>query len=67
MPAGTPDPIVARIRSAFEKALKQPAEAAALIERGGQVSPQDSEAYARGFSEEIALTEAMMKRAGLAP
>ncbi|MDN8612303.1 Bug family tripartite tricarboxylate transporter substrate binding protein [Variovorax ginsengisoli] len=67
VPAGTPDAIVARIRSAFESALKQPAVAAALVERGGQVSPQGPEAYARGFSQEIALTEAMMKRAGLEP
>ena len=67
VPAGTPHAIVARIRSAFERALKQPAVAAALVERGGQVSPQGPEAYARGFTQEIALTEAMMKRAGLQP
>ncbi len=67
VPAGTPDAIVARIRAAFERALRDPAVEAALVKNGGQVSPQDSEAYTRGFTQETALTEAMMKRAGLQP
>lgn len=65
VPASTPDAIVSRIHAAFDRALKKPEVAAALIKNGGKVSPQASEAYVRGFTQEISLTELMMKRAGL--
>lgn len=65
VPAGTPDAIANRIHAAFDRALREPATAAALIKNGGKVSPQASEAYVRGFTQEIDLTELMMKRAGL--
>jgi len=67
VPAGTPDAIVARIQAAFEKVLHDPAVAAKVMERGGQVSPSGTEAYVQDFTREIALTEAMMKRANLQP
>ncbi|MGH6626646.1 MAG: Bug family tripartite tricarboxylate transporter substrate binding protein [Burkholderiaceae bacterium] len=67
VPAGTPDAVVAKVRSAFDRALKQPAVVAALVESGGQITPQGPEAYTRGFTQEMALTEVMMKRAGLQP
>lgn len=67
VPAGTPDAVVERIRTAFEKAMAQPKVAAGLQERGGQVDLQDSAAFTRGFTQEMAFTEAMMKKAGLAP
>lgn len=65
VPAGTPDAIVSRIQGAFERALKQPTVMTGLLNAGGQITPLPSEAYTRGFLEEMTLTETMMKRAGL--
>ena len=65
VPAGTSDAIAARIQSAFEQALKQPSVRTGLLNAGGQITPLPPEAYTRGFLEEMALTETMMKRAGL--
>jgi tripartite-type tricarboxylate transporter receptor subunit TctC len=67
VPAGTPEPIVARMRAAFEKALRQPSVVAALEEQGGNVSPMDAETYRRAFTREMELTEAMMKKASIEP
>ncbi|MBV7454443.1 tripartite tricarboxylate transporter substrate binding protein [Acidovorax sp. sif1233] len=67
VPTGTPDAIVARVRSALDAALRQPAVVSALEEQGGQVFVQDSEAFTRAFGKEIAFTETMMKRARLEP
>jgi tripartite-type tricarboxylate transporter receptor subunit TctC len=67
VPAGTPDAIAERIRAAFEKALAQPAVQATLAENGGLASPQGAREYTRGFTQEMALTETMMKQAGLQP
>ncbi len=67
VPAGTPEPIVVRMRAAFEKALRQPAVIAALEEQGGTITPMDGEAYKRAFTKEMQLTEAMMKKAQLEP
>lgn len=67
VPAGTPDPIVARMRAAFETALKQPAVVAALEKQGGMVFPQDSATFTRAFEKETAFTEVMMKRTNLEP
>lgn len=67
VPAGTPDSIAERIRAAFEKALAQPSVQAALTDSGGQTSPQGARDYTRGFTQEMVLTETMMKQAGLQP
>lgn len=67
VPTGTPDAIVARMRAAFDAALKQPAVVAALEEQGGQMYVQDSETYTRAFAKEMSFTEAMMKKAQLKP
>ena len=67
VPAGTPDSIAERIRAAFEKALAQPSVQAALTDSGGQASPQGAVDYTRGFTQEMVLTETMMKQAGLQP
>lgn len=67
VPAGTSDAIAERIRSAFESALKKPSVMAGLLDSGGRISPLPSAAYTRGFTEEMALTETMMQRAGLQP
>ncbi|MGR4871287.1 Bug family tripartite tricarboxylate transporter substrate binding protein [Variovorax sp. LARHSF232] len=65
VPAGTPDAVVDRIRSAFRQAMAQPKVVAALQQQGGQVDMQDSAAYVQGFKQEMALTQAMMKKVGL--
>lgn len=65
VPAGTPDAVVERIRAAFEKALAQPKVVAQLQQQGGLVDLQDSAAYVQGFKQEMAFTEAMMKKVGL--
>jgi tripartite-type tricarboxylate transporter receptor subunit TctC len=67
VPARTPDAIAAKIHAAFGRAAGQPAVRAVIEAAGGSVSPSDSLEYAKGFAQEIALTEAMMKRARLAP
>jgi tripartite-type tricarboxylate transporter receptor subunit TctC len=67
VPAGTPDAVVERIRTAFEKALAQPKVVADLQDRGGQVDLQDSATFTRGFAQEMTSTEAMMKKVGLSP
>ena len=65
VPAGTPDAVVDRIRAAFRQAMAQPKVVAALQQQGGQVDMQDSAAYLQGFKQEMALTQAMMKKVGL--
>jgi tripartite-type tricarboxylate transporter receptor subunit TctC len=65
VPAGTPDAVVERIRAAFQQALSQPKVIAALQQQGGLVDMQDSAAYVQAFKQEMAFTEAMMKRVGL--
>lgn len=67
VPARTPDAIVAKIQAAFEQAMKKPAVRAVIEASGGSVSPSSPAEYARGFVQEIALTETMMKKAQLAP
>ncbi len=67
VPAGTPDAVVERIRAAFMAAMQQPRVVEALKAQGGNVDVRDAEAYVRGFTQEMAVTEAMMKRTGLAP
>lgn len=67
VPVRTPDAVVARIHAAFEQAVRQPAVRAAIEATGGSIDPADSQEYARSFVQEIALTEAMMKRARLTP
>ncbi|MDM0044508.1 tripartite tricarboxylate transporter substrate binding protein [Variovorax dokdonensis] len=65
VPAGTPDAVAEKIRGAFEKALAQPQVIALLEKQGGMVDIQDSTAYVKGFKQEMAFTEAMMKKVGL--
>ena len=65
VPANTPDAVVARIHAALAKVMKEPAVIAALQKAGNQVDVQESTKYTRGFTQEMALTETMMKRAGL--
>ncbi|MDW5441469.1 tripartite tricarboxylate transporter substrate binding protein [Polaromonas sp. SM01] len=68
VPAATPSTVVARIQSAFEQALSQPALRSMLEANGGNVRPSaSSQDYVRGFVKEIELTEAMMKKAQLSP
>ena len=66
VPAGTPAPVVQRIREALQKALAQPAVRAKLEQNGGIVVASTPEDYARSLQSEIGLTEKMMKTAGIA-
>ncbi|MFH0134330.1 tripartite tricarboxylate transporter substrate binding protein [Variovorax sp. VaC1] len=67
VPARTPDAIVSKIHAAFEQAIRQPAVRTVIEASGGVVSPSSPQDYAKGFAQEIALTETMMKKAQLAP
>jgi tripartite-type tricarboxylate transporter receptor subunit TctC len=67
VPAGTPDPIVARIRAALDASLKRTDVVADLEKLGGAVVFLDSDSYSRAFEKEIALTEAMMKKLKIEP
>ena len=66
LPAGTPAPIVQRVGEALEKALADPAVRARLEANGAAVVASKSDEYARSLQSEIALTEMMMKVAGIA-
>ena len=66
VPAGTPAPVVQRIREAMQKALAQPSVRAKLEANGGIVVASTPEDYARSLQSEIAMTEKMMKVTGIA-
>ena len=65
VPAGTPAPVVQRVREALQKALADPAVRAKLEANGAAVVASSSEEYARSLQSEIALAEKMMKVAGI--
>lgn len=65
VPAGTPQPVVNRIREALSKALDMPEVRAKLEAQGGLVSPSSPEEYQQALEAEIGMTERMMKAAKL--
>ena len=65
LPAGTPAPIVQRVGDALQKALADPAVRAKLEANGAAVVASKSDEYASSLQSEIALTEKMMKVAGI--
>lgn len=65
VPAATPAPIVAKISAALDKALANPETRAKLEANGALVVPGTSAEYAENLKAEIALTEKMMKVAGI--
>ena len=65
LPAGAPDPVVARIRAAFAQALGQPEVVRALTDLGSEVSPSTPEGYVELFRNEIDLTRRTMATAQL--
>ena len=67
VPKGTPDAVVAKIRSAFERALKEPKVIAAMERDGGRVDSAPEAAYVQAFKNEMAFTESIMKKIGLQP
>ena len=67
LPAGTPAPVVQRVEEALRKALADPAVRAKLEANGAAVVASTREEYARNLASEIALTEKMMKVAGITP
>lgn len=67
LPAGTPAPVVQRVEEALRKALADPAVRAKLEANGAAVVASNREEYARNLASEIALTEKMMKVAGITP
>lgn len=67
LPAGTPAPIVQRVAEALRKALANPEVRAKLEANGAAVVASSSEEYAQNLRSEIALTEKLMKVAGIAP
>jgi len=67
LPAGTPAPVVQRVEQALQKALADPAVRAKLEANGAAVVASNREEYGRNLASEIALTEKMMKVAGITP
>jgi len=67
VPAGTPDAVVERLRSAFEQAMKKPEVIAKLEEQGGRAQVLDATAFVHSIEQEMRITEAMMKKVGLEP
>ncbi|MDM0010515.1 tripartite tricarboxylate transporter substrate binding protein [Variovorax sp. J22G73] len=67
LPAGTPDPIAARIYEVFSRMVKDPQVIAAMTELGSQVTPSTPEGYLQVIRHEIELTRQMMKSARITP
>lgn len=65
LPAGTPAPIVQRVSEALHKALADPEVRKKLEANGAAVVASKSEEFAQNLQSEIALTEKMMKVAGI--
>ena len=65
VPAGTPQPVVNRIREALSKALEMPEVRTKLEAQGGMVAPLSPEEYQQALEAEIGMTERMMKAAKL--
>ncbi|MDF2457735.1 MAG: hypothetical protein K0S79_151 [Nitrospira sp.] len=65
LPAGTPAPIVQRTSEALQKALADPEVRKKLEANGAAVVASKSEEFAQNLQSEIALTEKMMKVAGI--
>jgi len=65
VPAGTPQPVVNRIREALSKALVMPEVRTKLEAQGGMVAPLSPEEYQQALEAEIGMTERMMKAAKL--
>ena len=66
LPAGTPAPIVQRVSQALQQALTDQTVRARLEANGATVVASKSDEYAQSLQSEIALTEKMMKVAGIA-
>ena len=66
VPAGTPAPIVKKIGDALDQALAKPEVRTRLEANGGIVVPAAGPEYAKDLEAEIALTEKMMRVAGIA-
>jgi tripartite-type tricarboxylate transporter receptor subunit TctC len=67
LPAGTPDPIAARVYEVFSSILKEPRVVASLTELGSQVTPSTPQDYLQVIRNEIAVTDRMMKSARISP
>jgi tripartite-type tricarboxylate transporter receptor subunit TctC len=67
LPAGTPDPIAARVYEVFSSILKEPRVVASLTELGSQVTPSTPQDYLQVIRNEIAVTDRMMKSAKISP
>jgi tripartite-type tricarboxylate transporter receptor subunit TctC len=67
LPAGTPDPIAARVYEVFSSILKAPRVVASLTELGSQVTPSTPQDYLQVIRNEIAVTDRMMKSAKISP
>ncbi|MDR6888470.1 Bug family tripartite tricarboxylate transporter substrate binding protein [Variovorax sp. 3319] len=67
LPAGTPDPIAARVYEVFSQMLKDPQVIASLTELGSQVAPSTPEGYLQVIRHEVELTAQMMKSARISP
>ena len=65
VPVGTPAPVVKRIGDALNQALADPQVRAKLEANGGIVAPAGADEYAQNLKAEIALTEKLMKVAGI--
>lgn len=67
VPAGTPAPVVARVREALVRVLALPEVRARLEANGGQAAPSTAEQYTELLRAEIGQAEKMMKAAKLEP
>lgn len=66
-PAGTPDPVIAKIRVAFTDALKDPAVLGALQKQGFVATPSDGAALGKLVDDQLIQYRETIRAAGIQP
>ena len=66
-PAGTPDPIVAKLNDAVRLALTDPKVAATLVRNDTIAAPSTPQAFAKLIDEQIAVWRDVLRKAGVKP
>ncbi len=65
VPAGTPEPVIARLHEAVSAALQDPALSTRLREQGGEPSPLSPAEFARFIDQESVQYKAIVEQAGI--
>ena len=64
-PAGTPEPVIARLNAEVNRALLTPELKARLVAEGAEAAPATPQAFGAFFAAEIERWRPVIKQAGL--